>query len=81
MPKGKLHSTRPQKTTRRKESNQLERKQQDQVKMPLNNKVKMEIKIETLNLCLGLQNKKNVKNYFSKNPKNYHNLKLIIELV
>ena len=26
--------------------------------MPLNNKLKMEIKIATLNLCLGLQNKK-----------------------
>ena len=28
--------------------------------MPLNNKLKMEIKIATLNLCLGLQNKKNL---------------------
>ena len=28
--------------------------------MPLNNKLKMEIKIATLNLCLRLQNKKNL---------------------
>ena len=36
----------------------LGKKKQNQVKLPLNNKLKMEIKIATLNLCLGLQNKK-----------------------
>ena len=72
----KRHTTRPYVNTRKKTqitktgaTVPAERNQPDRVNVPKITHLKMSIKIATLNLCLGLQFKKNLVKNFIKDEK------------